>query len=65
VGHVILYDFPTNVVDYIHRIGRTARAGKSGKVTAFVDTHDQVLANKIRKTIEENLSLEDVSIVSR
>ncbi|MSR73983.1 MAG: DEAD/DEAH box helicase [Planctomycetes bacterium] len=36
VGHVINFDVPLEVEDYIHRIGRTARAGRSGVVTTFV-----------------------------
>lgn len=31
LGHVISYDVPTNVTTYVHRVGRTARAGKVGK----------------------------------
>ena len=31
VNLIVLYDFPTNSADFLHRIGRTARAGKSGK----------------------------------
>lgn len=30
IDYVINYDMPQNIEDYIHRIGRTARAGKSG-----------------------------------
>lgn len=48
VPHVLLYDFPSNVIDYLHRIGRTARAGKDGVVTAFVQQSDQALVNNIR-----------------
>lgn len=36
VGHVINYDVPMEPEDYVHRIGRTARAGRSGVVTTFV-----------------------------
>jgi superfamily II DNA/RNA helicase len=37
VSHVINYDEPENYKDYIHRIGRTARAGKKGCALTFVD----------------------------
>lgn len=36
VSHVINYDEPQNFKDYIHRIGRTARAGKAGNALTFV-----------------------------
>ncbi|KAJ8543666.1 hypothetical protein K7X08_025284 [Anisodus acutangulus] len=35
VAHVINFDLPRNIDDYVHRIGRTGRAGKSGLATAF------------------------------
>merc|ERR1719453_207353 len=34
---VINYDFPSNIEDYIHRIGRTGRAGAKGKAFTFMD----------------------------
>jgi ATP-dependent RNA helicase DeaD len=36
VGHVINFDVPLEAEDYVHRIGRTARAGRSGRVTTLV-----------------------------
>ena len=37
VRHVINFDVPPNYEDYIHRIGRTARAGKKGNAITLVD----------------------------
>lgn len=36
VNHVINYQAPNNIVDYIHRIGRTGRAGRKGMATTLV-----------------------------
>jgi probable ATP-dependent RNA helicase DDX4 len=37
VTHVINYDLPKDVQDYVHRIGRTGRVGNRGKSTSFFD----------------------------
>jgi superfamily II DNA/RNA helicase len=37
VSHVINYDIPSTYEDYVHRIGRTGRGGKTGKAFTFVD----------------------------
>lgn len=37
VMHVINYDLPNNIDDYVHRIGRTGRAGNHGTAIAFVN----------------------------
>ena len=40
LAHVVNYDMPNSVTNYIHRVGRTARAGKRGIATTFVE-HNQ------------------------
>ena len=38
VAHVINYDLPKTIEEYVHRIGRTGRLGNSGKSTSFYDS---------------------------
>lgn len=45
---VINMDFPSNVVDYLHRAGRCGRAGKTGRVISFYTEHELDLVNVIR-----------------
>jgi ATP-dependent RNA helicase DDX52/ROK1 len=40
VNTVINYDFPNTTADYIHRVGRTGRAGHSGLAITFFTEHD-------------------------
>lgn len=44
VEHVILFDFPNNAIDYLHRIGRTGRFGKRGKVSSLVSKSSEIIA---------------------
>jgi ATP-dependent RNA helicase DeaD len=53
VGHVYNYDIPENAEAYIHRIGRTGRAGEKGYTCLFVDPKDK----KILEEIEEKIKL--------
>jgi len=48
VGHIIMFDFPLNQSDYLHRAGRTARAGAAGMVTSLVTKKDRDLAKTIK-----------------
>ena len=46
--YVINYDMPPYVKTYIHRAGRTARAGESGSCFTFLRKHEVTLSNKNR-----------------
>ncbi|XP_047325670.1 DEAD-box ATP-dependent RNA helicase 39 [Impatiens glandulifera] len=62
VDHVIMFDFPKNSIDYLHRTGRTARMGAKGKVTSLIARKDQLLAKRIEEAITKNESLESLSV---
>jgi ATP-dependent RNA helicase DDX3X len=53
VNHVINYDMPENIDDYVHRIGRTGRAGNTGVSTAFFTEKNKNLAVDLIKLLEE------------
>lgn len=76
VDHVVMFDFPLNPIDYLHRAGRTARGLNSGnhvsrqsggtkrgegKVTALVTKRDRVLASAIEGAVQRGESLEGLS----
>ncbi|MDD3084030.1 MAG: DEAD/DEAH box helicase [Candidatus ainarchaeum sp.] len=50
VTHVYNYEVPSESDDYIHRIGRTARAGKKGDAITFVTERDKRMFNEIKRT---------------
>ncbi|XP_011084132.1 DEAD-box ATP-dependent RNA helicase 52C-like [Sesamum indicum] len=53
VAHVINFDLPRAVDDYVHRIGRTGRAGKSGLATAFFSEKNAPLAKPLVELMQE------------
>ncbi|XP_056098514.1 probable ATP-dependent RNA helicase DDX47 [Rhinichthys klamathensis goyatoka] len=55
VDCVINFDIPTHSKDYIHRVGRTARAGRSGKSITFVTQYDVELFQRIETLIGKKL----------
>ena len=59
IEHVINYDIPQNPEDYIHRIGRTARAGAKGTALTFITSADKKNWNLIEKLINPNISREN------
>ena len=58
VPAVFNFDVPFNAEDYVHRIGRTGRAGASGLAVSFVASSDQRLVSDIEKLIKTKIELE-------
>ena len=54
---VLNYDLPDNIEDYIHRIGRTGRAGKMGQAISFATPSQITAVRRIEKIIKKQISL--------
>ncbi|WP_440931854.1 DEAD/DEAH box helicase [Candidatus Pelagibacter sp.] len=59
IQHVINYDLPQVPEDYIHRIGRTGRAGKEGSAMTFLTNHDYNMWRSIQKLIDPDFKLKE------
>lgn len=55
VDLVVNYDLPTSSKDYVHRVGRTARAGRSGRAIAMVTQYDIELYQRIEDSLGRKL----------
>ncbi|XP_055814642.1 DEAD-box ATP-dependent RNA helicase 37-like [Solanum dulcamara] len=53
VAHVVNFDIPNDIDDYVHRIGRTGRAGKSGLATAFFNENNSSVARSLADLMQE------------
>ncbi len=60
IAHVINYDLPKNPEDYIHRVGRTARAGAEGESLCFLTPEDMDLWRRILKLM--NVTKESIPV---
>jgi ATP-dependent RNA helicase RhlE len=67
VSHVINFDIPPNYEDYVHRIGRTARAGNEGDAITIIDPSEEWHLRKIEELIRMELPVlpipEDVPVI--
>eukprot|EP00878_Enallax_costatus_P033221 GHUV01036621.1.p1 GENE.GHUV01036621.1~~GHUV01036621.1.p1 ORF type:complete len:123 (+),score=27.00 GHUV01036621.1:226-594(+) len=59
ITHVIQADFAMTAIEFLHRVGRTARAGRDGKVTSFYSPSDRVLAEAIMQYVAEGRPIEE------
>ncbi|KAI0201324.1 DEAD-domain-containing protein [Astrocystis sublimbata] len=53
VTHVVNYDLPTDIDDYVHRIGRTGRAGNTGHSTAFFNRGNRGVVRELLDLLKE------------
>ncbi|PWO23679.1 AcoB, Pyruvate2-oxoglutarate dehydrogenase [Pyrenophora tritici-repentis] len=53
VTHVVNYDLPTDIDDYVHRIGRTGRAGNTGIATAFFNRGNRGVVRDLLELLKE------------
>ena len=60
IEHVINYDLPQVPEDFIHRIGRTARAGSVGEAVSFITPNDKRMWKSIENLMEELKNPEQV-----
>jgi len=60
ISHVVNYDLPQVPEDFIHRVGRTARAGGSGVASTFASRSQRADIRKIEKTLNLTLTRTDV-----
>jgi ATP-dependent RNA helicase RhlE len=60
ISHVVNYDLPANAEDYIHRIGRTARAGATGTAISFLAGEETQHLRSIERLLATTIPCEDV-----
>ena len=54
VSYVINFDTPQNIDDYVHRIGRTGRAGNTGVAISFINENNRPIAHDLYMLLEES-----------
>ncbi len=60
--HVINFELPHVPEDYVHRIGRTGRAGASGLAVTLVTSHDARLMAELEKLLKKKIEIEPVAL---
>ncbi|RED13776.1 DEAD/DEAH box helicase [Pontivivens insulae] len=59
VSHVFNYDVPIHSEDYVHRIGRTGRAGRDGKAIMICFPHEEKYLDKIEELVKKAIPRQD------
>ncbi len=58
ISHVINYDLPNEPESYVHRIGRTARAGRAGKAISFCSGDEREYLDEIERIIKQTIPVD-------
>jgi ATP-dependent RNA helicase DeaD len=64
VSHVVNFDVPTEPDGYVHRIGRTGRAGREGVAITFVEPREQRLLRNIQQATQQKIPVENIPTVA-
>jgi ATP-dependent RNA helicase DeaD len=64
ISHVVNFDVPSNPDTYVHRIGRTGRAGREGVAITLVEPREHRLLRDIERTIGQPLGIEGLPTVT-
>jgi len=64
VSHVVNFDVPTEPDAYVHRIGRTGRAGREGVAITFVEPREQRLLRNIQQATQQKIPVENIPTVA-
>lgn len=62
ISHVINFDMPEDVETYVHRVGRTARMGRSGTAITFVGQHDVEMFDQLQRALGSSLKRHPLNI---
>ncbi|MCG6202587.1 DEAD/DEAH box helicase [Psychromonas antarctica] len=60
VSHVINFDIPKHTEEYIHRIGRTGRAGEKGEAISIIGPHDWVNFKKVEEFVQQQIHFDRI-----
>ena len=62
ISHVLNYDMPQNLEEYVHRIGRTARMGRDGTAMTFVTEWDFEMLDLLQDSLSGELKQETLPL---
>lgn len=59
ITHILNFDMPDSISFFVHRVGRTARFGKEGKVICFVDAFDEAFFNQLNEKLNDKIEIHE------